>query len=91
MRKTHGYQGRERLRSVKYDGWRKWNAFVLDLSFIGWNLLSTITFGIVGVLYVNPYVNTTWAEFYKVMRKNALETGNATREELIGLRKEADI
>ena len=25
----------------------KWNAFVLDLSFIGWNLLSTITFGIV--------------------------------------------
>ena len=69
----------------------KWNAFVLDLSFIGWNLLSTITFGIVGVLYVNPYVNTTWAEFYKVMRKNALETGNATREELIGLRKEADI
>ena len=68
----------------------KWNAFVLDLSFIGWNLLSTITFGIVGVLYVNPYVNTTWAEFYKVMRENALETGNATREELIGLRKEAD-
>jgi len=51
----------------------KWNAFVLDLSFIGWNLLSTITFGIVGVLYVNPYVNTTWAEFYKVMRKNAQE------------------
>lgn len=69
----------------------KWNAFVLDLSFIGWNLLSTITFGIVGVLYVNPYVYTTWAEFYKVMRENALETGNATREELIGLRKEADI
>ena len=69
----------------------KWNAFVLDLSFIGWNLLSTITFGIVGVLYVNPYVNTTWAEFYKVMRENALETGNVTREELIGLRKEADI
>ena len=24
------------------------------------------------------------------MRENALETGNATREELIGLRKEAD-
>lgn len=61
------------------------------IAFIGWNLLSTITFGIVGVLYVNPYVNTTWAEFYKVMRENALETGNATREELIGLRKEADI
>ena len=70
---------------------QKMETFILDLSFIGWNLLSTITFGIVGVLYVNPYVNTTWAEFYKVMRKNALETGNVTREELIGLRKEADI
>ena len=70
---------------------QKMETFILDLSFIGWNLLSTITFGIVGVLYVNPYVNTTWAEFYKVMRENALETGNATREELIGLRKEADI
>lgn len=69
----------------------KWNAFVLDLSFIGWNLLSTITVGIVGVLYVNPYVNTTWAEFYKVMRENALETGIATIDELCGLRKEADI
>ena len=31
------------------------------------------------------------SDFYKVMRENALETGNATREELIGLRKEADI
>ena len=70
---------------------QKMETFILDLSFIGWNLLSTITLGIVGVLYVNPYVNTTWAEFYKVMRENALETGNATREELIGLRKEADI
>lgn len=69
----------------------KWNAFVLDLSFIGWNLLSAITFGIVGVLYVNPYANTTWAEFYKVMRQNALETGNATIDELCGIRKEADI
>ena len=69
----------------------KWNAFVLDLSFIGWSLLSTITVGIVGILYVNPYINTTWAEFYKVMRQNALETGNATIDELCGLRKEADI
>ncbi len=63
----------------------------VDLSFIGWNLLSFITLGIVRVFYVDPYVNATWAEFYKVMRENALETGNATREELPGLQKEIDI
>lgn len=78
------------LSKQMMDG-QKWEAFVLDLSFIGWNLLSAITFGIVGVLYVNPYVNTTWAEFYKVMRENALATGIATVEELPGLRQEADI
>lgn len=70
---------------------QKWDAFVLDLSFIGWNILSIITFGIVGVLYVNPYMNATWAEFYKMTREMALETGIATREELPGIRKEADI
>lgn len=66
---------------------QKWDAFVLDLSFIGWNILSIITFGIVGVLYVNPYMNATWAEFYKMTREMALETGIATREELPGIRK----
>lgn len=70
---------------------QKWDAFVLDLSFIGWNLLSAVTFGIVGVLYVDPYKNATWAEFYKVTREMALEIGIATREELPGIRKEADI
>lgn len=78
------------LSKQMMDG-QKMDAFVLDLSFIGWNLLSAITFGIVGLFYVNPYVNTTWAEFYKVLRENALETGVATAEELPGLRQEADI
>lgn len=42
----------------------KWNAFVLDLSFYGWALLSVITCGIVGVLYFNPYRNITNTELY---------------------------
>ena len=33
----------------------KWNAFILDLSFIGWALLSIITLGIVGVFWYFPY------------------------------------
>ena len=43
-------------------GW-KGELFVLDLSFIGWELLSALTFGILG-LWVNPYVGATQANFY---------------------------
>ena len=46
----------------------KLNAFLLDLSFIGWNLLSVITAGIAGVFYVNPYQYATDAELYKAIR-----------------------
>ena len=69
---------------------QKGDAFVLDLSFIGWEFLSFITLGIVQIFYVGPYINVTWAEFYKVMCENALESGIATREELPGLQKEID-
>lgn len=43
----------------------KWNAFVLGLSFIGWNLLSGMTLGIVGIFYVEPYKNLTYAALYE--------------------------
>lgn len=43
----------------------KWRAFVLDLSFIGWSILSGITFGLVGLFFVNPYQNLTNAAFYQ--------------------------
>ena len=49
---------------------QKWNAFVLDLSFIGWMLLTIITCGIVGIFYVDPYVHATDAELYKAIRDN---------------------
>lgn len=42
----------------------KWNAFVLDLSFILWNMLSGITFGLAGVFYVFPYICQTNANLY---------------------------
>lgn len=76
--------------SQKMMAGQKGDAFVLDLSFIGWDILGAITFGIVSILYVSPYKNTTWAEFYKVRRESAIEEGIVTREELTGLRKEVD-
>ena len=49
----------------------KWNAFVLDLSFIGWFILSGFTCGILAIFYVGPYYNATCAALYDV-----LEHGN---------------
>ena len=46
----------------------KGEAFVLDLSFIGWILLSALTFGILHLFYVGPYIQATDAELYKVVR-----------------------
>lgn len=51
-----------RSRSMM-DG-EKWNAFVLDLSFIGWNILSAFTLGLVGLFYVAPYQAYTNMELY---------------------------
>ena len=41
----------------------KMEYFVLCLSFIGWALLTAITFGLAGI-WVMPYMNTTLANFY---------------------------
>ena len=46
----------------------KGDAFVLDLRFIGWILLSALTFGILHLFYVGPYIQATDAELYKVVR-----------------------
>ena len=46
----------------------KWNAFVLDLSFLGWDLLSILTMGLLGVFYVNPYQFSTGAELYQALK-----------------------
>ena len=62
----------------------KWDTFVLDLSFIGWEFLSALTFGILGIFYVNPYVQGTNAELYAYLREDALNKGYANSDELLG-------
>lgn len=47
---------------------QKWNTFVLDLSFIGWHILSAITLGIVGVFYSSPYQHMTNAALYEALK-----------------------
>ena len=53
----------------------KWNAFVLQLSFIGWYLLSGLTCGLVGIFYVSPYVEATMAELYAYNKGKAFHEG----------------
>lgn len=45
----------------------KWNAFVFDLSFLGWELLSAVTAGIAGVFWVRPYKAAANAELYRAV------------------------
>ena len=42
----------------------KWDLFVLDLSFLGWAMLTSLTFGILG-LWITPYQMSVEAEAYK--------------------------
>lgn len=52
----------------------KWRAFVLDLSFIPWDLLSILTCGILSIFWVDPYRQATYAELYMVL-KNGFDIG----------------
>ncbi len=51
----------------------KWRAFLLDLSFLGWRVLSLFTLGILNILYVTPYLSATRAELYMAQRARALQ------------------
>lgn len=51
-------------RSRKLMKGHKWEAFVLDLSFIGWYILGALTMGIVHFFWTAPYHESAKAEFY---------------------------
>lgn len=46
----------------------KWKTFVLDLSFIGWELLSLCTCGLLSIFYVDPYKLQTDAALYEALK-----------------------
>ena len=60
----------------------KWKLFVLDLSFMGWEILSLFTFGLLNIFYVNPYKVATNVELYEILKKNAIENKFEYYEEL---------
>ncbi|WP_407308924.1 DUF975 family protein [Desulfosporosinus sp. SB140] len=49
----------------------KFELFVLELSFLGWFLLGTLTCGL-ALLWVNPYYEATKANFYQDLKANSI-------------------
>ena len=47
----------------------KWQYFWLVLSFIGWSILCILTLGI-GYLWLIPYMNVSFANFYMDVKDN---------------------
>ncbi len=62
----------------------KWKLFVLELSFIGLELLGLV-FCCVGIVFVVPYEQATFTEFYACMRAKAIAMGITSEEELTGM------
>lgn len=51
----------------------KFEAFKIELSFIGWNILGIITSGLSNIFFTNPYMLATFSEYYVELRKIAKE------------------
>lgn len=64
-----------RISREMMDG-EKMNAFILDLSFIGWYLLSAFTCNLVGIFYSRPYYYATDAELFLVLKQNYFSSRN---------------
>lgn len=56
------YEAIKKSKEMMYGN--KWRLFCLHFSFIGWYILSVLTWGI-GLLWLNPYVEAANAAFYK--------------------------
>ncbi len=67
--------------SIEITKGRKWDLFVMYLSFLGWDILSLFTCGILQ-LWLMPYKNMTYTNAYHALMKEALESGRIRPEDL---------
>ena len=61
--------------SMRFMNGRKGELFVLGLSFIGWCILAGLTFGILGIFYVIPYMSITVTLWQKQVMDSAIARG----------------
>lgn len=81
LMRDFGLEGNDAItKSREFMNGYKWKLFKLRLSFIGWILLSMLTFGI-GVIFLMPYMDATMAEFYdELLKCNNIQIGGETAE-----------
>ena len=70
----HYYKEAFQISKQMMDG-EKMEAFIMDLSFLGWYLLSAVTCGLLAIFYVNPYVQASFAEMYTFNKQKAYQEG----------------
>lgn len=70
--------------SIRMTNGYKMDLFVAALSFLGWELLSAFTCGILEILFVGPYREITFGGIYEELKRNALENGVIDQAELEG-------
>ncbi len=74
---------REALKvSMRMTDGHKTDIFVMYLSFIGWFLLSSISMGIVGIFYGQPYFSLSLAGLYEDLKEEAIQQGRISLAEL---------
>ena len=65
----------------------KWECFKIQLTFIGWWLLGTCTFGFSEMLFSNPYKESTMVEYYVYLRdlakKNNIEDADLLNDKYL--------
>lgn len=64
-------------RSKEMMAGQKFSAFVLDLSFLGWFILSGMTGGLLGVFFVGPYKMQTDANLYLALSRSGQGSASA--------------
>ncbi len=68
--------------SMRITDGHKTEIFIMYLSFIGWFLLSSISMGIVGIFYSQPYFSLSLAGLYDDLKEEALSQGRISLSEL---------
>jgi len=51
----------------------KWECFVFELTYWGWDMLGSLTLGLTAIFYSNPYKTAAFSEFYAKLRDLAKE------------------
>ncbi len=71
------------LSKIMMDG-HKGDLFYLHLSFIGWTLLSSLTYNILGIVYVYPYFYAALTFAYEEIKADAIARGVIDQSEFGG-------